>query len=346
MRRKEFRTFAENPARRCLGHQAITGALMRADTQRRHRGFTLLELLVVIGIISLLLVVGVPAVQQAREAARRMQCRSHLKQIALALHSYHESALTFPSAAYCGVRGTSSIQHCHTWMESLLPFIGEQATYAKIDFNIANHLGANPAALNDFAPSLLICPSDTDAGLMNNAREPNYTPGPGRSLGASYVGNAGPLNMNICPIPARTPNFNCLSREGARHRYDAPGMFSGGWRGYTFEDCLDGASNTFLLGETLPIYSTFHMYFASHLHIGSTNPPPNYHLRYKLCPKAPDERLGIECFAHMGGFMSPHGGIVNMAYTDGSVQSIAEGIDYETWCNLSNKADANPPPAF
>lgn len=311
---------------------------MLSNLRTFRRGFTLIELLVTISIIGVLVALTVPAIQQAREASRRTQCRNNLRQIALGLHQYHDTYLTFPSAAYCGVYGTSSIQHCHVWMESLLPFIGEQNKFNQIDFRVANHLGVNPGVLNNWAPAFLQCPSDPDAGLMNNAREANYTPGPGSSLGASYVGNAGPLHMNLCPIPALTPNINCLSINGARLNDDAPGMFSGGWRGYRLDDCLDGTSNTFLLGETLPIYSTFHMYFASHLHIGTTNPPPNYQLKFKNCPKSPDMRVGT-CYAHMGGFMSVHPGLVNMAFTDGRVVGIADGIDYQTWCFLSNKAD-------
>lgn len=305
---------------------------------RHLRGFTILELLVVIGVIGVLLAIILPAIQSVREASRRTQCTNNLRQVALGLLSYHDVHRIFPSAAYCGVPGSSSIQHCHTWAESLLPFIGEEAKYKAIDFNVANHWGVNPSVLNDYQPSVLICPSDSDGGLLPNAREPNYTPGQGNSLGASYVPCSGPLHMNLCPIPAKTPNYNCLGWNGARLFDEAPGMFSGGWRGYRLSECRDGTSRTFLIGETLPIYSTFHMYFASHLHTGSNNPPPNYHKVYTSCPPSRDRRIGT-CYAHMSGFMSAHGDLVGMALADGSIKYIRESIDYETWCNLGNKAD-------
>ncbi|WP_437204217.1 DUF1559 family PulG-like putative transporter [Planctomicrobium sp. SH664] len=314
---------------------------MRTRELKTRPAFTLIELLVVIAVTSLLLALSVPAVQQGREAARRTQCRNHLKQISLALHNYHDTHGKLPSPAYCGVPGSSTIQHCHTWIETLLPFIDEQNKHAAINFNVSNHRGVNPSVLNNWQPALLKCPSDPDSGLFPNSRETDYTPGAGESLGANYIPCAGPLHMNSCPIPARSPNINCLGNGGARLNEDAPGMFAGGWRAYRFSECTDGLSNTFLIGETLPIYSTFQMYFASHLHIGTNNPPPNYHKIHTACPPSRTTRIGT-CYAAMGGFKSTHAGGVQMALADGSVRLINEAIDYPTWCYVGNKSDGQP----
>jgi prepilin-type processing-associated H-X9-DG protein len=92
-----------------------------------------------------------------------------------------------------------------------------------------------------------------------------------------------------------------------------------------------------LLGEHLPAYNTFGMYFASHMHISSTNPPPNYFKVRDDCPKT-DTRVGT-CYAHMGGFNSLHPGGLNMAMTDGSVTFIPETIDYRVWNFLGDKED-------
>lgn len=217
--------------------------------------------------------------------------------------------------------------------------------YNQINFNTANHQDVNPNILNNFKINGLMCPSDPDSGLYPNSREAGYTPGAGNSLGANYVPCAGPIHMNVCPIAALTPNINCLSTGGARQGVAAPGMFNGGYACYKIADCLDGTSNTFLIGETLPLYSTFHMYFASHMHIGSTNPPPNYHKIYAPCNTTTFTKDQLRtarqdtCYAYMGGYMSQHVGGLHMAMADGSVRFISENINYNTWAVLGDKAD-------
>tara|TARA_R110002095_G_scaffold133986_1_gene116277 strand:+ start:5306 stop:6253 length:948 start_codon:yes stop_codon:yes gene_type:complete len=303
---------------------------------RQNRGFTLIELLVVIAIIAILIALLLPAVQQAREAARRSTCKNNLKQLALGLHNYQETHRVLPAAAYCS--DAQWLKHCHTWVESLLPFIDQAALYNQINFEISNDQGVNPGVLNNWKAGVLMCPSDPDSGLYPNSREATYTPTVGESLGASYKPSAGPLNMNVCAIPALTPNINCKSSGGAYNSLQAPGMFNGGRISYRFRDCTDGLSNTFLIGETLPIYSSFNMYFASHMHIGTTNPPPNHHKTYTACPKSRDSRIG-DCYGYLGGFMSQHVGGAHMCLADGSVRFISENIDYSTWNYLGDKDD-------
>src|SRR6187431_3342554 len=102
---------------------------------RASKAFTLVELLVVIAIIGVLVALLLPAVQQAREAARRMQCRNNLKQIALAVHNYESSHLTLPP----GVLGTSGAvaqaQLLHTWLVQILPYLDQKNVQAVYDFN-------------------------------------------------------------------------------------------------------------------------------------------------------------------------------------------------------------------
>ncbi|WP_425618883.1 DUF1559 domain-containing protein [Anatilimnocola sp. NA78] len=126
---------------------------------RSRRGFTLVELLVVIAIIGVLVALLLPAVQSAREAARRMQCQNHLKQLALAAHNYESTYLTFPMCT--GSTGYSP-------QARLLPFIEQTNLFAQLDFSVPTYTGAggsqvpNPlylAVFDKVVPTFL-CPSD------------------------------------------------------------------------------------------------------------------------------------------------------------------------------------------
>ncbi|OAI57918.1 hypothetical protein AYO47_00050 [Planctomyces sp. SCGC AG-212-M04] len=123
------------------------------------RGFTLIELLVVISIIGLLIALLLPAVQSAREAARRTECQSHLKQLSLALHNYHDAHLCLPSGSI--VRGPSfSPLSGWGWGAMILPALDQSALYARCDFSLNTAVGANRDAIKTSRP-IMRCPSDT-----------------------------------------------------------------------------------------------------------------------------------------------------------------------------------------
>ena len=134
-------------------------------------GFTLVELLVVIAIIGVLIALLLPAVQAAREAARRLQCRNHLKQIGLALHAYNTGQNVFPPGAILrgfGETGTTSYNqyseasstrptmHGTSWMLRILPFIEQQALYNRWDFS-KSVLGNELVAATDI--NVFYCPT-------------------------------------------------------------------------------------------------------------------------------------------------------------------------------------------
>src|SRR5579863_1826177 len=131
----------------------------------RKKGFTLIELLVVIAIIAILVSLLLPAVQQAREAARRTQCKNNLKQIGLALHNYHDALLVFPPG-YVDKNGDPNSTPDNDlgpgwgWASFILPYLDQGNLYSQINFNLGVGLGANAQPSLVTLP-VMQCPSDT-----------------------------------------------------------------------------------------------------------------------------------------------------------------------------------------
>ncbi len=132
----------------------------------RHRGFTLIELLVVIAIIAVLIALLLPAVQQAREAARRTQCKNNLKQLGLALHNYHDAHLCFPFGQQDSAKSFSAVSQ-------LLPYFDQGPLYATINFSLPAGDAANTAPRNTEIPALR-CPSDFSNPLSAQGGSTNY----------------------------------------------------------------------------------------------------------------------------------------------------------------------------
>ncbi len=185
----------------------------------RLRGFTLIELLVVIAIIAVLVALLLPAVQQAREAARNSQCKNNLKQLGVALHNYHE---TFGS--FCDLRGgpNDSRNGDSSGLVRLLPYIDQQAIYNRIAERTTPPVcwDANFLPWASQIPSLL-CPS---------APLPTSNP----------VGGVKLKSYHFCVGTTITDNF-----AGATN-----GLFQFSFNGYKrLRDCTDGASNTIAMSE-------------------------------------------------------------------------------------------------
>lgn len=162
-----------------------------ATFPRRH-GFTLVELLVVIAIIGILIALLLPAVQAAREAARRMQCGSNLKQIGIALHNYESAHRVLPPAViYWPIlppnNGSNRGSPGHTLLALILPFLEQTAQYDMYRFDLRN---LNTLNRNAVEPDISIyqCPSDTSAGrrLHHTSNDLKYS----RSNYAGSMGSA------------------------------------------------------------------------------------------------------------------------------------------------------------
>ena len=190
----------------------------------KRRGFTLIELLVVIAIIAVLIALLLPAVQQAREAARRTQCKNNLKQLGLALHNYADSHGMFPAGHMDTYTDNVSAgaHHQFSWLTALLPFIDRSTLYNQIDFNADPLLNAqvNPKfyAVGGVDIPAFICPSDP-VGRNNSTFAPT-----------NYLGSQG----NLC---------DCRDQK-------CDGLF--GHSSYTrLSSIIDGLSQTIACGETL-----------------------------------------------------------------------------------------------
>ena len=137
---------------------------MSSLSRRARRGFTLIELLVVIAIIGVLVALLLPAVQQAREAARRSQCQNNLKQIGLALHNYENSSRVFPPG-YVDQNGDpnstpdNDLGSGWGWATFLLPHMDQSTIYNQINFNQGVGLGSN-AQISQSSLAVFHCPSD------------------------------------------------------------------------------------------------------------------------------------------------------------------------------------------
>jgi prepilin-type N-terminal cleavage/methylation domain-containing protein len=214
-----------------------------SDREQR-RGFTLVELLVVIAIIGVLVALLLPAVQAAREAARRMQCQNHLKQIGLALHNYHDTFHVFPPGA------TKSNQT--SWHVHVLPFMELKNLYDKFNFNKGNYtdtqangqLGRGGNGLTK-VPGYL-CPSSKIQKMALNL--PSHVLSGDLILGAvpyttHYYGNLGPKGAVVTP-----PGGTYLVRNQGQGGFSQQGVFEVDSK-IRLADITDGTANTFLVGE-------------------------------------------------------------------------------------------------
>src|SRR5437868_1887907 len=130
----------------------------------QRRAFTLIELLVVIAIIAILIALLVPAVQKVREASSLAQCKNNLKQIGLALHSYHDTNKLFPPGYIDGNKDPASTPDNEVgpgwgWASFLLPYLEQGNVYKQIDFNQGVGIGSN-VAVSQVPLTIFQCPSD------------------------------------------------------------------------------------------------------------------------------------------------------------------------------------------
>ncbi len=189
------------------------------------RGFTLIELLVVIAIIGVLVSLLLPAVQQAREAARRAQCINNLKQIGIALHNYHDVVGTFPVDRYYSP--ATGLNLSYSGHAQMLPYMDQTNVFNALNFNLG---WADPANTTSVGVSLasLLCPSDSRGNIPAGWGGNNYRMNEGTGL--PFEVGAVDVNGVNATLPA--PNGPFFSNVS-----------------YRIADVIDGLSNTAFVSE-------------------------------------------------------------------------------------------------
>lgn len=299
--------------------------------RRRLRGFTLIELLVVIAIIAILIALLLPAVQQAREAARRTQCRNNMKQLGLALHNYHDTHNIFPPGVVNPGTQTSSnlpytsdcVNQCRNipFTLLLLPYIDQAPLYNQINFSLpmsrAQRSGTGPATdqgaiFANVSSAAFQCPSDV----------PYVDP-------YSLAGNTHYGITNGRRSSYWFPAFDRLEDRNAFYRGDASvnkAMF--GINGAALmRDVVDGTTNTMMLCET-PFKKNYPQYgpfwnawnYTSGVELGAGRQVINNRTG-TVCGGAP----GTCAFAWGSG--SAHDGGMHITLADGSSRFISQNID-------------------
>lgn len=302
----------------------------------RQRGFTLVELLVVIAIIGILVALLLPAVQAAREAARRMQCQNNMKQLGLAIHNYHDTYKVLPP---------SFVQSNElAWTVLTLPFFEQGALHSQFNFAAGSYTATgknNPHGLTKIAS--LLCPSAPRV-VNKMAQRPVDNVNPPDAVGGEppwtthYYGINGPRGTAPSGLNyAEYTGTGTAAFEGTR--VSAAGMFS--IRGeYGLKECVDGTSSTIMLGEMSWDSPRFGTRYRSWLRGGAAGT-----IQYSVASRNVVNAINSGRKAMM---ISPyndvpmgsmHPGGTNFTLGDASVRYISETIDMTTYRALGSRDD-------
>ncbi|MBA4031888.1 MAG: prepilin-type cleavage/methylation domain-containing protein [Planctomyces sp.] len=305
----------------------------------RRQGFTLIELLVVIAIIAVLIALLLPAVQQAREAARRTQCKNSLKQIGLALHNYHDVHQTMPSGSIVllNAAGTAYNGHGWTWHASILPYLDQAPMYNEAQGpssgGMGDELGGVGSAKQDLvgkAPlAVFWCPSQPDVTL--GVQKNGYAP-------SNYNGNMGTLIGNSgddCLSGGVT--FAQMSQTGGCMGADGIFFISSSVR---FRDVTDGLSNTIFVSEVIDSGGDADRLggggsdrkhgFSG----GADSNPPTEMSEYLIAAEGNDP---INSYSEEAAG-SYHVGGAHFLFGDGTVRFLSENMNMPTYQALSTRA--------
>ena len=299
-------------------------------SRRRRSAFTLIELLVVIAIIAILIGLLLPAVQKVREAAARMQCSNNLKQLAIAVHSYHDGNGKFPSN---GPQATYNMSGQNwSWLAEILPYVEQGNLYKQLGIPTSN-LGSQAGLAQPI--KTFLCPSD----VAYNGTPRTDCADIGGSVGnTNYKGVSGDnwtwgtySNSNA----PTSSNSGLDNGNGIFYRTDGqPG--TPGHGPLTMTSITDGTSNTFMVGEDIPSLNRWCAWPYSNAATGTCAIPLNYGVPPNTNPG------GSADWNNVYSFRSRHTNGANFAMADGSVRFVQQGIALSIYQGLSTYSGGEP----
>lgn len=317
------------------------------------KGFTLVELLVVMAIIGILIGLLLPAVQAARESARRASCISNLRQLGVAMHNFHDSQGIFPASCVLGMSpgGKKTGWHGWSWLAQLLPYCEERTLYVTLDIRNGSPLDDNPdhVQARNTPISILLCPSYSGPKYQDPQAQ-SYALASYKAIGATHNGS---LFVHSQGMPM-TPGY--------------PGRHPDGTLYFTsktkISDIYDGTSNTVVACETIERnharwpcgwdatvvglpegveYEHYENYYAPKGFTGTfdeqSTVDPEYYTYltedYETRPYMPDRDYKY-------GPSSDHPNVVNHLLGDGSARSLDQNVDVALYMFMITRSGKEP----
>jgi type II secretory pathway pseudopilin PulG len=274
--------------------------------RRTRTGFTLLELLMIVAIIVMVVALMLPAVQQAREAARQMQCRNNLCQLVLALHNYHAAHRVLPPGCVNEsgpVKAGVTTDNHFGWIVQILPQLDEANTWRQFDFRLTSY---QQGSLIVLAPSVLMCPTS-------------------RNRGYSYAGC-----HHDSPAPIDIDNDGVLYLNSSLR----------------LQDIVDGMANTLVVGEVLAGPAPGMWYQGTETTLRNSRAPfdgvgsANASAMYQgIVPQQNAAQAAVARTANPQQFGSAHADGLHCGFCDGTVRYLSQHIDGDLMRRLGNRHD-------